>query len=158
VYAWALFLHLASVFGFLMAHGVSAGTSLQLRKERAEGPARALVELSTGSLYFTYAFLLTIIATGVLLGFLGGWWRHVWIWASLVLVVALIAAMGFLAGGYHGSRQALGIGYFRSTQPPAEGRSGALQASLDSARPGQLLVVGVAGLPVVLWLMVFKPF
>ena len=158
MYRWVVLLHLVSVGGFLMAHGVSAGASLQLRKERGEEPARTLVELSTASLYFSYAFLIAIIATGVLLGFLGGWWGRAWIWIALVVVVALIGAMGFLAGGYHRSRRALGIGYFAASDPTAQPDSQALQTSLGSARPMRLLVVGVGGLLILLWLMVFKPF
>jgi hypothetical protein len=158
LYRWVFLLHLASVFGFLMTHGVSAAASFKLRKDRSEDSARTLVELSTTSLYFTYAFLLAIIGTGVLLGFLGGWWRQVWIWAALLVVLALVVAMGLLAGGYHGSRKALGIGYFKPSNPTAPRDPAALRTSLEKARPGRLAIIGVAGLIILLWLMVFKPF
>ena len=45
-----LFAHLAGVFGFLVAHGVSAGVGLRLRKERDPVRARALLDLSASSL------------------------------------------------------------------------------------------------------------
>ena len=72
------------------------------------------------------------------------------------MVVTLIAVMGFLAGGYHGSRKALGIGYFKRSDPTRPG-PGKLEANLSGARPVRLLVAGVVGLLIILWLMLFKP-
>jgi hypothetical protein len=49
VNAW-LYVHLAGVFGFLAAHGVSAGVGLKLRRERDPVRARALLDLSASAL------------------------------------------------------------------------------------------------------------
>lgn len=162
LYTVVLYVHLGSVFAFLLAHGASAGASFQLKKERSLQGAQPLLEMSTSWLYVTQASLLAIVTTGVTLGFLGREWSHGWIWAALVVLFGLFIFMGF--SGYHNARRILGIPYFRSkkgvkpsVEDPTE-RAAALQTNLGRARPGQLLIIGSVGLLVILWLMVFRPF
>jgi hypothetical protein len=162
LYTTVLYLHLGSVFAFLLAHGASAGASFQLKKERSPQGAHALVEMSTSSLYIAHASVLAIIITGVTLGFIGHAWSHWWIWGAIVILLGLYGVMGF--SGYHDARRILGIPYFHSRESisPAVGdpteRATALEASLSRARPERLLVIGSAGLLAILALMVYKPF
>lgn len=162
LYTVVLYLHLGSVFTFLLAHGASAGASFQLRKERSLQGAQPLIEMSTSWLYVTQASLVAIVITGVSLGFLGREWSHGWIWVALAVLFGLFMFMGF--SGYHSARRILGIPYMRSkksvkpaVEDPTE-RAAALEADLAGARPGRLLVIGSVGLLVILWLMVFRPF
>src|SRR2546421_3537449 len=140
MYRWILATHVASVFGFLFAHGGSAFASWQLRRERRPEPARALLKLSELSLYASAPFLLLLIASGIALGFMGGWWNRPWVWASIVIFVLVSLAMGFF-GGYHRAR---------AVDPAAPVD---LTSALDATHPNLLLVIGMAGL-LVLFLLV----
>ena len=46
MYNWWVFLHIAGVFAFLTAHGVSVGVAFKLRRERDPQRILALNELS----------------------------------------------------------------------------------------------------------------
>ena len=46
MYAWLLFAHIASVAGFLLAHGTSAAMAFRLRSEKTTDGIRSLAELS----------------------------------------------------------------------------------------------------------------
>jgi len=163
VYQFWVFLHLVGVFGLLLSHGVSAGVSLSLRRERDADRVRALLDLSTWALSGFYVCLLVLLAGGITAGFLGHWWGDGWIWAGLGTLLAVMLAMYALATPYYRRvRQAVGL------QSPAQKKKGEepgppasaeeLDRLLRSSRPWTLLAVGVGGLLVILWLMVLKPF
>jgi len=163
VYQFWVFVHLVGVFGFLLAHGVAAGVGISLRRERDPERVRALLDLSTWAMNAFYTSLLVLLAGGVTAGFLGHWWGDGWIWAALGTLVAIMVAMYGLASTYYiRVRQAVGL------QSAAQKRKGVepgplasaeeLERLLRSSRPWVILVVGVAGLLVILWLMVLKPF
>jgi hypothetical protein len=163
VYQFWVFLHLVGVFGLLLSHGVSAGVSLSLRRERDADRVRALLDLSTWALSGFYVSLLVLLAGGITAGFLGDWWGAGWIWAGLGTLLAVMFAMYALATPYYRRvRQAVGL------QTPAQKKKGEepgplasaeeLDQLLRSSRPWTLLAVGVGGLLVILWLMVLKPF
>ena len=44
MYPWLVLLHVLGVFGFLMAHGISSGVALELRREREPGAHSGAVE------------------------------------------------------------------------------------------------------------------
>lgn len=97
MYRWVVFLHILSAFLFVLMHGASAMVSLRLRKERDLDRVRALLDLSTAYLGGTYGALLMLLGAGVVAGFLGKWWGQAWIWVSLGVLIALMAAMYVLA-------------------------------------------------------------
>lgn len=97
MYRWVVFLHILSAFLFVLMHGASAIVSLRLRKERDLDRVRALLDLSTAYLGGTYGALLMLLGAGVVAGFLGKWWGQGWIWVSLGVLIALMAAMYVLA-------------------------------------------------------------
>ena len=162
MYNLLIFLHVAASFGFVMAHGVSAGAAFALRRERRLERLQVLLELSASSYGAMYLSLLTLLASGVAAGFLGQWWRHGWIWAALGLLVAIGAAMGALGSRFYGeARKAAGLPYYERGQPrPPEPAldSEAVTAALARANPVVLLIIGYGGLLVIIWLMMFKPF
>lgn len=162
MYRWIVFLHLVSVFAFLLAHGIAVGVALKLRGERDRTRITALLDLSSRWLMVVHASVLAIIATGVGLGFMGGFWGRGWIWVSLGVLVALYAAMGFLGTSfYDGIRLAVGaipVYGSKRTETPEAAEDATLEALLTSGRPILLTVIGIGGLLVILWLMIFKPF
>jgi hypothetical protein len=162
VYPWIVFLHVASALGFVMAHGVSVAAAFALLRQREPARVRALLELSAGSIGILYLSLLLILATGIASGLMGGWWGRGWIWASLILLVALVIAMAALGGRHYGAaRKVAGLPYQEGSKtmpalPP--GSPEELDAALSRANPHLLAVIGFGGLLVILWLMMFKPF
>jgi hypothetical protein len=162
-YDWWVFLHIAGAFGFLMAHGVSAGIALKLRRERELERIRALLDLSVASVGALYGSLLVLLAGGIVAGFVGHWWGSGWIWTALGVLVALMVAMYALASTYYNRvREAAGVQNYDQRKkgidpgPPAPPEE--LAALLRSARPLVIAGIGFAGLLLILWLMVLKPF
>jgi len=162
MYRWIVFVHVASVFAFLMAHGVSAFVAFAVRAERQPERLRALLALSGSSYTIMYLSLLLILVSGITLGFMQSWWGQGWIWAALVLLVLIAAAMGILGPRDFGPmRKAAGLPYFERGRPqpavppqPDE----RLLALAARTRPAFLAAIGAVGLALLLWLMMFKPF
>lgn len=161
MYRWVVFLHVLAAFLFVLMHGASAMVSLRLRKERDLDRVRALLDLSTAYLGGTYGALLLLLGAGVVAGFLGKWWGQAWIWISLGVLIALMAAMYVLGTSFYTRvRKAAGTEYMENYKPhPAVAPAPTeLEALLNSRRPELLAAVGGVGLVVLIWLMMFKPF
>jgi hypothetical protein len=162
VYDWLLFLHVLGTFGFLLAHGASATVAFQLRRERNRERICALLDLSSSSYGVMYSSLGLLLVSGIITGFLGRWWRYIWIWAALGLLIAIVLLMYALASDYYNKvRKAAGMPYFegRKERPGIEPATPAeIDALLTSRRPVELMAIGGGGLALILWLMIFKPF
>ena len=162
MYTWLVFLHVLGVFGFLMAHGISASVAFKLRHERNPERMRALLDLSSSSLGILHGSIGVLLLTGVIVGFLGRWWGRGWIWLSMGLLIAVYVYMGIARSDYYSQvRKAAGLGYMEGfkLRPPAEpANSAEIEALLNHSRPVQLAVIGFGSLAVIAWLMMFKPF
>jgi uncharacterized membrane protein len=155
MYPWVVFLHVAGVFGFLLAHGASVAVMFRLRTERKRDRILTLLELSSTSMTAFYASIVVLLTAGILAGFIGNWWRMLWIWVSLVLFIAIAAAMYPLATSYF-RRIRRAVGSRPSGAPMASDEE--MDELLTSTRPLIIASVGFGGLLVILWLMLFKPF
>ena len=163
MYLSLVFLHVLSIFGFLFAHGASALVMFRVQRERDLARLHALLDLSQamGSAMAITSLLLFLF--GLLAGFLGRWWGQGWIWVSLVLFIAISIVMSVLGRPYlERVRRAIGIGTTEEQRrklpiapalPPDE-----LAQVLASGRPGLVAAVGLGGLVVITWLMMYKPF
>jgi hypothetical protein len=159
MYQWLLFLHIGSVFGFLLAHGIHV--TIMWRWRQAEDPELGLT-LFNGlpQVTLTRILLATVVASGIILGFLGDWWRQGWMWFSLFLLVLMWAAMYRWGGGYFGLMGAA------AEQAVEERQSGsgatesmaAYRATRLGWQPIGMMALGIGGLAAILWLMIFKPF
>ena len=153
---------MAGLFLFLMAHGISAGVALSLRKEHRIERLQTLLDFSGASYSLMYAGLLLLLISGIVNGFIGHWWGSGWIWLSIILLVAIIILMVFLGSRYFTRlRQVSGTPYMegRKIHPPQEPDSTEqIEAALKSGRPMELALIGFGGLLVIAWLMIFKPF
>jgi MFS family permease len=162
MHPWLVFLHVIGVFGFLLAHGVSAGAAFALRRERNPERVRALLELSLNSYRVMYLSLYGLLLTGIIAGFTGNWWGRGWIWVSLILLIAIVVAMMILGAPiYDEARKAAGLPYRikGKPQPPVKPASAAeLGAQVAKGNPMLLTVIGFGGIAVIAWLMMFKPF
>ena len=155
IYPWVVYLHVAGVFGFLVAHGVSVGVAFKVRKERDPQRILALLQLSSSSIGLMYVSTLVLLGGGILAGFMGGWWDQGWIWVALGTFVVTILAMAAVASPY-----------YRRLRTVAEAMSGGSQAVsqerlaevLQGPRPWLLAGIGFGSILFILYLMMFKPF
>jgi hypothetical protein len=160
MYTWLVFLHVLGVFGFLIAHGVSASVFFAIKNERNMERICTLLQLSSGSARVMIISLLTLLASGVINGFLGHWWRYGWIWLSLALFVGIYAGMSLL-GPRILNEVRMGVGLPSAYgQPPRPERFSAeeLNAQLEQIHPYLLTSIGFGGLALTAYLMMFKPF
>ena len=166
LYPWIVFIHVASAFSFVLAHGVAVFVGFRIRQECDRARIAALLDLSTASLPLMYGALLTLVLTGIAAGAIGGWLGRAWIWTSIGVLVAVAVAMGVIASPHYlrirqlvGSsispRQARGLPPLSSDCETVERE---IAARLRSRRPELLTSVGGGGLLIVLWLMLAKPF
>lgn len=162
MYRWLVFLHLMSVFGFLIAHGVSVGVAFALRQERKLERIQALLNLSSSSLGVLHGSIAILFLTGIVGGFVGRWWSRGWIWLSLGLLIAVYIYMGIAASNYYGQvRKAAGLAYMQGfkQRPPVEPACAEeINALLSRSRPIWLALVGFSSLAIIAWLMMAKPF
>lgn len=161
-YHLTVFLHIGGVLLFLMAHGASASAAFGLKYERNPERIRALLDLSVWSYAGMYIGLLILLLMGIIAGFMGNHWGRGWIWAAIILFIAILVFMGVYGSLYYGKvRTAVGLQPYRRTDqvPLGEVKSSEeLALLLNNNRPIMLTAVGLGGLLIILWLMVFKPF
>ncbi len=162
MYGTIVYLHVAGVFLFLLSHGGSANVAIQLKHERNPDRIRALLDLSVWSYIGMYIGLLLLLITGIVAGFMSSAWGRGWIWASIILLVVMVVPMGLLGSNYYGKvRTAVGLQPYRRTAQVELGPVASeteLAALLNSNRPLILTAIGLGGLLIILWLMMFKPF
>ncbi len=151
---WWVFLHVASVLWFLGAHGASMTMLFRLRTERDPAKIDAYLQLSATSSRAMYGSMIAVIVTGILAGITGHWWGYGWIWAALGLLILTTLAMQFMAKPY-----------YRRVGTIARAMAGGSQAVtpeqfdevLREPRPWSIVGIGVVGLGLILYLMIFKP-
>ena len=102
--------------------------------------------MSQKSLYVAYPGLLLLVVTGVWMAFAEHLWGHGWLWASLVVLIALFRGMGYVARPYYLARGA------------SDQTDDVIGAYIGRARPLVAVWIGAIGLILLIGLMVFKPF
>ena len=161
---WFVFIHVLAAFAFIAAHGISMGVFFRIRRERDRGKLATLLEFSGWSMTTLYIAFLVLLIGGIVAGIVGGWWTNgrLWLWTSLVVLVVIVGLMyGLMTTSYGKVRQALGIPTMSDQKKgivPEPAGDAELDALLTSPRPTIGAVLGLAGLVVIIWLMVVKPF
>ena len=153
-YQWWVFLHLAGVFGFLTAHGVSVAVGLRLRTERDPARVAALLELSARTVPAFYVSLALLLVGGIVAAFVGDLWGFGWIWAAIVALLVVTLAMIFMARPYYQRVRFI-------SRAMAEGSQAVTPEQFDEVlrgpRPLTVAWIGGVGLLFILYLMVVKP-
>jgi hypothetical protein len=162
LYPWVILLHIIGAFVFAASHGVAIWMAMALSRERDRTRMAALLDLSSASLGGVYVGLVLLLIGGIWGGLIGNWFQALWIWAALVLLIAITVVMYLVATPYFRSlRAAVGI---KSQYGPKDAFEpvplpDAEVVALAARSPVAVLsVVGVGGLVTILWLMVVKPF
>ena len=162
MYEWILLIHILSAFIFAFIHGASTKVIFRLRRESDPARLSALLDLSGSQLGWLYSSLLVMLASGIGVTYLGNWWRGIWVWLSLVLLVLMVPGMyGLATLPFNRLRKALGMPYSEKNKPqPAAEPAGSeeIAVKLASLRPWLTGVFGYGGLVLILILMVLKPF
>ena len=158
-----VYVHLAGVFGFLVAHGTSGAIGLRLRKERDPERARALLDLSASALGLANWSLLVLLVGGIGAAVKEHAFHRGWPWAAIGLLVALSTMVPLLVVPYYKEvRRVVGAVRPRRGRPaPPPGEPATpeeIARVLHSPIPLCMAWLGVAALAVLLWLMVYKPF
>src|SRR5262249_22712052 len=152
LYQWIVYAHILAVFAFLLAHGTATAITFKLRGERKIERIRALLDLSASMRFLGSVSLLVLILAGIILGFMGNWWGHGWMWTALILLVLMSVAMSLLA-----SRPLVQARRLMAASSLAEVDQ-QLSALLAAPNPLVLSAIGGIGIAIILWLMQFKPF
>ncbi len=156
-----IYLHVASVLLFALMHGVSAMVAFRLRATREPAKVAALLEVSRSALN---SWLLGIaffgfVATGVALGFMGGYWGQWWLWISIAIIALVTIGMTPMAAmRLRTLRVAMGVEPVKPGKEQAAPDPAEAQRMLEGWNPFPVAALGAIGLFVVLWLMMFKPF
>jgi MFS family permease len=160
-YQWVVYLHVLGAFLFFIAHGTSMMAAFRLRAGVDRARASELLELSGQSIGLMYIGLLVLLAAGILAGFMGDHWGRGWIWAAIGVLVVVLAAMYAIATPFY-SRMRVAAALPDQAEQAAKFKPPATREDLDalatSNRPIWLAIIGLAGLAVILWLMILKPF
>src|SRR5207342_3469506 len=158
-YPMLLVIHVLCVFGFLAIHGVSMGVWWRVRRERDRAKLIPLLDLSVGFITPMTVAGLLLIVSGVLVGIAAAWWFNGqwWLWVSIALLVAIVAAMTpLLAIPMSGIRRGLGM------PSPADRKAGIVPAPVDDVELDRLLrdrrpavgaAVAIGGIVLITWLM-----
>jgi plastocyanin len=154
VHRWLVFVHVAGVFGFMMAHGVSAYVTLRLPRERDPTRVSQLLELSASSVGLMWNAIGVLVLAGIAAGFTGDFWGQGWIWAAIVVLVAVMAAMYLMGTTWAKRLRTISSAMVEGTEAVS---SQQWEQLLRSKRPHALAGVGFVGILVLLWLMIFKP-
>jgi hypothetical protein len=150
---WLLFVHLLAAFGFFLAHGASAAVVFRLHRERDPARVRALLELSQLANLPAMILGVILVAAGAWAGIeLGAWTSgRLWLWTSVVVLVIIVVAMyALISRHYYPLRERL------SAEPPLGAAE--LAAALADPQPRLGAAIGLVGMVVLVWLMVFRPF
>ena len=155
-------IHVLAALGFVLAHGTSAAVSLRLRRLRDRPTIVAYLELSEWTMGATYLALLVLFMGGIVSGIAGGYWTdgRWWLWASLAIFLIVAFEMSFVRWRFLlRVRNALGIAPDqRAGKGGPPGSDEELAAALDSRLPVVNFIVGIAGIAILVWLMMMKPF
>jgi uncharacterized membrane protein len=155
-YRWWVFIHLAGVFGFLLAHGASVSALFRLRKERDREKIRQLIQFSGSTIRLFYISLLVLLVGGVGAGLQNKayFFHQQWIWEAIGVLVVITVVMFVVARPYY-RRVAEATELRPSGVPRVSDEDLALR--LTSRIPTVIALLGFGGLAVILWLMIFKP-
>lgn len=154
MHRWWVFLHVLGVFGFLMAHGVSAYATLRLPRERDPARVNQLLELSASSVSFMWNSIGVLLLGGVVAGFTGHFWGQGWIWAAIVVLLLVIVAMYAMGTTWAARLRTISAAMVEGSQAVSQDQ---FEEILRSKRPYTIAGIGFLGIAVLLWLMLFKP-
>jgi hypothetical protein len=163
VYRVLLFLHVSGAVAFLLFHGATASVMFAMKREHDPERLQALLTLRDRAEDWWRWPLMLNLATGIAMGFMGRWWGQGWIWVSIGVFLAMSFAMSGI-GRLNIDRVWHAIDPLGHASPvksearnPDPASQEELKVLLERGRPMLLTVIGMVGLAIILWMMIFKP-
>lgn len=161
LYGAVVFVHAATILLFFIAHGTSMAVAFALKRETNPARVRALLDLSRFSLGVPAIALVIIgLLSGIVVGFMGGWWGQAWIWISIVLFVVVAGLMTPLATiRLKPIRAAAGMPLETGVpEAPPQENPEELRRLIAAWNPMPVAAMGLTAFVVILYLMMAKPF
>jgi hypothetical protein len=159
LYPWIVYVHVAGVLLFVLAHGISVGVSFKVRAERDPHRILPLLQLSAWAIGLLYIGIVILLGAGIWAGFTpgidGSWWGDAWIWVALGTFVFTMFAMYGMASTYYRRLRTIVEAMVNGSEAVSEAR---LAEVLTGPRPWILAGIGFGSLLFILYLMLFKPF
>ncbi len=157
MYSWLLYVHIGAVLVFMLAHGVQVMVTWKMRWQADPAKMVQLFEALPLTLPLRWG-VLAIFASGIVLVAVLNLWLSVWIWVSLAILAAIWLAMYRWGGEYYTLIENTVVPLMDATDESAVPE---MRAAFDRARLSwrvpAMTVVGIGGVAVILWLMVFRP-
>ncbi len=154
-YSWIRFLHIVSAIGFMAIHGASMVVLYAIRNEQDRSRIESLLGFSAKTVIAMYLSLLALVGTGFWLGFeVPGYFRQTWYWLALGLLATTTLFMWLVARPF-GRRIRAACEMRPSGVPRISDQE--LDLILKSQKTNVITAVGVIGLGLILYLMVFRP-
>jgi hypothetical protein len=159
--------HVVAVIVFIVAHAMNMIVGFRLKGVRDAAAARRMLDGSRTALLVAYLALIVVLVAGILGGIAGAWFTsgRLWIWAALIVLVAVFLLMGFTAGETLARlRWAVGAKPTRGEKQPLKWYGDRkptdedFRATLAAWNPWLTAAIGLVGLVVLFWLMYAKPF
>ena len=164
MYSVLRFLHVFSAFAFFLIHGATAAAMFALKREREPNRVEGLLAIRDFATKWMGIPLGVLFISGIVMGFMGHWWNQTWIWLAIGVFLAISFAMSGFGRLYH-DRLWHAIDPHGHSPPTKKEKRYSQPATteelvglLAKGRPLMLTVIGVVGLGIILWLMMFKPF
>jgi hypothetical protein len=159
---WWIYAHIAGVLAFLSAHGASMVVLYRIRHERDRAKILSFITLAGETTVPMYVALVVLVVAGIGAGIQLDWFGGIpgdpmsslWLWASIVILVVTSGLMTAVAKPYFSRIKA--ACEVRPTGVPRVADE-ELDQILTSARAHLITAIGVLGLLVILYLMLFKP-
>lgn len=158
-YPWIVYLHLLAAFVYMLVHGVEAAVMWHFRRE--SDPERSLTFFnSLPRLTLLRVIFVWLLVSGLAAGFMLPWWRQGWMWASLGILILMGVLMNRFGNAYFDliARTAGGAIHEKNHETSNHTGMQAFQKARHAWHPIGVTAIGLVGLGLILWLMMFKPF
>lgn len=151
-----LTVHFVGIIGFVAAHGAQMWMMMALKGQAPDrGRIFELAEISRTATPPMYVALAILVVGGTGAGLQEGWFGDGWwVWGALGILLIEIGLMAAIATPYmRRVREATTRWADGSyTVPEAE-----FESMIASPTPALVNALGIAGLALILWLMIYKP-
>jgi len=163
LYTWVVIGHVFLVIVAFGAHGAAALSMFEVKREADRARLAAVLDLSIRSFSVAIWALFGAVLLGIAAMVMGDHVGRLWVWVSILVLVAMVLLMAPLAGApMNRVRRALGLRSERNgpgADPTREPLSDAeLTAARQALRPGRVSLVGLTATLALVGLMEGKPF
>jgi mono/diheme cytochrome c family protein len=154
-YEWIKFLHVLAAIFFAAAHGAAIFMVFAIRRSQDRARLLAILDFSGRTTLAMYVGLVSIVATGLWMGFVRTFLLEKrWFWLSLIVLVLVTVLMILIAKPY--TERLRAATEMRPSGVPRTSDA-ELAEMVRSRRVDVIALIGIVGLVGILYLMLLKP-